>query len=51
MTHSTVKDCNKEAGPSFSGKLYMWRHIKTIIYKLWKLINKQLSVVYESRTS
>ena len=34
--HSTVKACN-EVGPNFYGKLYLWRHIKTIILQVVKM--------------
>ena len=34
---STVKACNKEAGPNFYGKLYLWRHKKTIILQVVKM--------------
>ena len=34
---STVKACNKEAEPNFYGKLYLWRHIKTIILQVVKM--------------
>ena len=34
---SIVKACNKEAEANFYGKLYLWRHIKTIILQVVKM--------------
>ena len=40
-----VKACNKEAGPYFYGKLYLWRHINNNSISCENELIKQLSVV------